>query len=85
MPNRHPRQTECIQMDGVGTAVLDLLDTDGPLQVVEIATRLEMHPVEVDLQCSSLHDQGYIAMFGGGVYELTETGTQLLDDVSSRS
>lgn len=83
MPNRQPRQTEHTQMDRAGKAILKLLDTDGPLQAVEIATQLDIHPVEADLQCNSLHDHGYIAMFGGGVYELTEAGTQLLDDANA--
>lgn len=66
-------------------AVLRALETDGPLHVMEIATRIEGHPITVDQACARLHDDGFISPIGGGRYRLTEEGSAQLNDESELS
>lgn len=58
--------------------ILQVLDMDGPLHVVDIASHLDAHPVSVDQACARLHDEGYIRSIGGGRYDLTENGSEHL-------
>ena len=60
--------------------ILHVLDSDGPLHVLEIASRIDGHPITVDQTCARLHNDGYISPIGGGRYRLTEDGKELLND-----
>lgn len=64
-------------------AVLRALETNGPLHVTEIATRIDGHPITVDQACARLHDDGFITPIGGGRYRLTEEGSAQIDDDES--
>lgn len=61
-------------------AILSVLNTDGPLHVTEIATRIDAHPITVDQICTRLYNDGYISPTGGGRYRLTDTGNKHLSD-----
>ena len=60
--------------------ILQVLDTDGPLHVMEIASRIDGHPITVDQACARLHNDVYISPIGGSRYRLTEDGSEQLED-----
>lgn len=57
--------------------ILTVLDSDAPLDSVEIANHVDRHPVAVDQSCAHLHDQGLIYASGAGRYRLTEKGQEV--------
>ncbi len=61
-------------------SVLRALSLDAPLHIIEIADRIDEHPIAVDQACSQLHDDEYITTIGGGRYCLTDDGQELLRD-----
>lgn len=64
--------------------ILETLADAGPLHVTELAERVDGHPLTVDRMCSQLHTDGYIYLFGGGRYRLTDTGReQLTEEVNT--
>lgn len=64
--------------------ILSVLDDHEPLSVEEIADVTDAHPIQVDRRCYQLFQRGYIRIFSGGVYSLTEEGeyylVQILDE-----
>lgn len=64
--------------------ILSVLDEHEPLSVEEIADVIDAHPIQVDRHCYQLFQRGYIRIFSGGVYSLTEEGEyhliQILDE-----
>lgn len=64
--------------------ILSVLDEHEPLSVEEIADVIDAHPIQVDRHCYQLFQGGYIRIFRGGVYSLTEEGehylVQMLDE-----
>ncbi|QLD85955.1 winged helix-turn-helix transcriptional regulator [Natronomonas halophila] len=60
--------------------ILALLAEHGATPVVELADRLNRHPVTVDRQCYDLENEGHITMTAtSGVYALTEQGQRHFD------
>lgn len=62
--------------------ILAALADEGSLHVRELNATLTAHPASVDQACSRLHDEGNVAPVGLGVYELTEQGRRLLEELS---
>lgn len=64
--------------------ILSVLDEHEPLSVEEIADVIDAHPIKVDRHCYRLFQRGYVRVFSGGVYSLTEEGeyylVQILDE-----
>ena len=60
--------------------ILHVLDADGPLYVMEIAAKIDGHPITVDQACARLHKDGHISPIGGGRYRLTDFGRERLSD-----
>lgn len=58
--------------------ILAVLDQHEQLSVVEIADIMGAHPIAIDRHCYQLHQNGYVRVFGGGIYSLTEDGEQSL-------
>ncbi|WP_144240146.1 helix-turn-helix domain-containing protein [Haladaptatus cibarius] len=58
--------------------ILSVLCLGDPLSIIELADRLDEHPITVDEACSQLHKSGYIITIGGGRYSLTDNGYELL-------
>lgn len=52
-------------------AILETLVEEEPLQVNEIAHRIDDHPLTVEMVCARLHDRGKIHQLSGGQYGLT--------------
>ena len=69
------RQTTRAKVD-----VLETLLEQSPLHVVEIASLVDRHPIQVDRACASLHDDQYIYPLGRGLYEITTDGRTRLED-----
>lgn len=65
--------------------ILEILDTQGPLHVMEIAKQINGHPIAVDQACSQLHTDGEIAPIGRGRYRLTDDGKDRLSDDCKQS
>lgn len=62
----------------MNSEILTVLDDHGQLSVVEIADVMGAHPVTVDRHCYHLHQNGYIRVFSGGIYSLSDDGEQYL-------
>ncbi|WP_254538816.1 hypothetical protein [Halomarina litorea] len=56
--------------------VLGALDTHGPLDTVEIAERIDDHPLTVDRICTQLRRDGAIRTISGGRYCVTPSGRE---------
>jgi predicted transcriptional regulator len=52
----------------------------GPLHVMEVAQKVDNHPLSVDRACARLYDGGHISPFSHGYYRLTDHGQQRLTD-----
>jgi predicted ArsR family transcriptional regulator len=63
--------------------ILALLADHGATPAVELAERLDRHPVTVDRQCYDLESEGHITMTATcGVYELTRQGRRRFERLS---
>lgn len=60
--------------------ILDILVTNAPLRVMDIAKIADRHPITVDQTCARLHEQGYISPLGQGRYDVTDDGIRHLED-----
>jgi DNA-binding Lrp family transcriptional regulator len=63
-------------MTDLRRAVLAALAADGPLDIVELAERIDDHPLTVDRVCTRLRRDGAIRTIGGGRYCLTARGRE---------
>lgn len=68
-------QTTCAKVD-----ILETLLEQSPLHVVEIASLVDRHPIQVDRACASLHDDQYIYPLGRGLYGITTDRRARLKD-----
>ncbi|AHF98745.1 hypothetical protein HALLA_07630 [Halostagnicola larsenii XH-48] len=55
--------------------ILRHLAERGPLDVVDLATALEDHPMTVELACERLHEKERVRLIGTGRYRLVERET----------
>lgn len=60
-------------------AVLHALSESTPSHVLNLAERLEEHPVAIDQACARLHGNGYIESTTRGTYEITNRGQRRLN------
>ena len=49
--------------------ILDVLTSDSPLGIVNIARTVGHHPITVENVCIHLQEKGQIRSIGGGIYE----------------
>lgn len=63
-----------VTADGLDPAVLDAVAEQSPVHVLDLAGRLDEHPVAVDLACARLRDRGDVRLVGRAEYALAETG-----------
>ncbi|WP_312909181.1 transcriptional regulator [Natronosalvus caseinilyticus] len=59
--------------------ILRALEEGPSMHVIDLADRLEAHPVTVDLACSHLYEEGCLAPSTQGVYAVTERGRRRLE------
>lgn len=60
--------------------ILDILVTNAPLRVMDIAKIADRHPVTVDQTCARLNEQGHISPLGRGLYDVTDNGIRHLEN-----
>lgn len=65
------------------TEILAVLDEHEQLSVVEIADVMGAHPVVVDRRCYQLQQTGYVRIFSGGFYSLSDDGEDYLSQRQS--
>ncbi|WP_254547294.1 transcriptional regulator [Halomarina pelagica] len=61
--------------------ILDILVTNAPLRVMDIAKIADRHPITVDQTCARLHEQGHISPLGRGLYDVTDDGIRHLENI----
>lgn len=69
-----------MQLHRLRTAILSELAGRPPTPVVDIAERLDEHPVTVETACDRLQEHGRIRLAGHGLYTLTDDGRRELDE-----
>ncbi len=52
--------------------ILQQLSDQEPLDVVELASVLEDHPMTIEVTCERLHKQGHVQLVGSGRYRLAD-------------
>ena len=64
--------------------ILTQLSNREPLDVVELASVLEDHPMTVEVACERLHKRGHVQLVGSGRYRLADrdAGTPETDPAS---
>jgi len=62
--------------------ILKILAANAPIHVMDIAKRIDHHPITVDQTCARLHERGHIYPAGRGLYDLTDEGKQQLEGIS---
>ena len=72
-------QGDYLRMETVERTILEALDSSEPLRILELADRVEIHPITVDRTCIHLHQEGQIYPIGHNLYQLTDCGRQRLD------
>ncbi|GAB7018339.1 transcriptional regulator [Halostagnicola bangensis] len=55
--------------------ILRQLSEREPLDVAELASVLEDHPMTVEVACDRLHKRGRVRLIGSGRYRLAESDT----------
>lgn len=65
--------------------ILTVLDDHEQLSVLAIAEIMGVHPVTIDRHCYQLYQDGYIRVFNGGIYRLTDEGADYLIQYRSAS
>lgn len=64
--------------DWIRCEILKTISKSDGLHVVELAAKIDRHPVTVDRACGRLHDDGYLYSYERGRYRLTDCGQQQL-------
>ncbi|UTF53296.1 transcriptional regulator [Natronosalvus rutilus] len=59
--------------------ILRALEEGSSMHVIDLAERLEAHPVTVDLACDRLYEEGCLAPSRQGTYAVTDRGRRRLE------
>jgi DNA-binding MarR family transcriptional regulator len=61
--------------------ILSILDEIGPCHVVKLAAILNEHPISIDRSCTRLQQDGQLRRQHGSIYEITDAGRSVLENV----